>query len=125
VGLAGMVGFGAVGFVSIGNLAPYPSLALLGLPSTTAFGVWLLAINWGAADVAIRGRLRQLGIAVGIGWPLQAVAWLAGGGEGWLNDPQAALNNPIAVVLLILGVLSVFVGYPVWVFWLGRRLSQT
>lgn len=96
---------------------PLASVALAGL------GSWLLAINLGAADAAIAGRLRQLGVAAGIGLPLQVLAFLAVG-PSVLSDPRVALSNPIFVVLLGLSVLGLGVGYPIWAIWLGRRLSR-
>lgn len=123
--LAGMVAFGAFGFISFANLIPYLSLFPLGLAGGTGFGLWLLAVNVGGAHPAIRGRLRQLGVATGIGLPLQVPAVIAAGGPSVLSNTQTALTNPIFVVLLGLSVLSFAVGYPIWAIWLGRRLSRS
>lgn len=122
---------GAVAFVLVGatqllfaaNLVSTAVQTLLLGPLLLGVAAWLLAVNVGRADGALRGGLLAAGLAAGIGYGLTALTTLlyasAGGG-----DPRALFSNPILVVFAGLGLPLSQLGYPVWAIWLARRMAR-
>lgn len=124
VGVLAMVGMGAFGLLSFGNLASLTSLGATGTGSLAGFGLWQVLVSLRSADPLISGRLRQVGIVSGIGFVLELVAFLVVGGSSGIADPQAALRQPVAVAIGGVGLLASFIGYPIWSISLGRRLLR-
>jgi hypothetical protein len=133
-GLANSAGL-AIGLVSMIGLGIFQLLFAAGLIgakaagfSTLGFGglgLWVLLVSAGRADEALRGGLRWIGIATGIGNMLLPVAFVGAGGTQAIDDPEAVLRMPLVLISFIAGVIASEIGYPIWAIWLGRRLRRT
>jgi hypothetical protein len=124
VALAAMLGIGVFGLISFTNLVPLTALGPFAVTALAGIGLWQLVVSLQSAEPAIHGRLRTLGIASGIGFLLELVAFLAIGGSSGMANPQDALRQPVFVAIGGIGLLASFIGYPIWAIWLGRRLRQ-
>jgi heme/copper-type cytochrome/quinol oxidase subunit 4 len=79
-----------------------------------AIGLWLLLANY----LALRGKalpraLAWIGLVAGAGYLLSGVGALLGGPRTLDEGPQNALSS--------IGPLGIFLVYPIWAVWLGRR----
>jgi len=121
VGLASMIGLGTFQLLfAVGLIAPkaagFSTIGLGGL------GLWVFLVSAGRAEEALRGRLRWLGMATGIGNLLLAAAFVGAGGIEAVDDPEAVFRMPLLLVGFLAGVIASEIGYPIWAIWLGRRL---
>ncbi len=124
IGVAAMIWTGitqlpyAVGLISSQVQGTLIQFGLGGL------GLWLLVASWARADDAIRGGLRWLGMATGIGNLVLVATYFAAGGAAAVANPEQITNSPLLLALFGIGVLSSQIGYPAWALWLGRRLRR-
>lgn len=123
VAVVAMLATGATQLLYAVALIPTAGQTVLVGPLFAGFGFWLLAVNLGRADGALRQRLRWIGVAAGVGYALVAFTALLYAASG-SSDPTAAFANPLLAAIAGLGLLGSQVGYPVWALWLGRRLGR-
>lgn len=94
---------------------------------TVAFGVmgaWLVVAAWLARQsMGLPVGLSRLGLFVGAAMVLLPIGYWVGGGLAMIEDSEAALNIP-AVVMLMLSMLAIGLGFPLWLILTGRWLLK-
>ena len=84
-------------------------------------GLWLVLVSVLAADTALEGWLRWLGIAIGLGLVLLPIGFFFGGGAAAAKNPALTFESPLLLVSALVSLLAAQIGYPIWAIWLGRR----
>lgn len=124
IGVVSLLGYGlamlllAAGVSRPGDQATYSVVPLGGI------GVWIFLVSFSRADHELRGVLRWIGLAVGVGNGLLVIGFYGGGGPAAVKDPSVVLESPLLLVGVFASLLSSQIGYPIWAIWLGRRLQR-
>lgn len=115
IGLAGMLGVSSLQLLLVMGVMSFEQEVGPVLIATAVVGVWLILVNYPGQRPS--QRLAWLGTGVGFALMLQPLIFSVIGAEmDW--------RNITANLVLIIGSALVFVlsyvGFPIWLFWLGR-----
>ena len=121
VGLVSLLAYGLLMLVLVAQTFNSSDVGGLSVVPLGGIGLWMILVSVGAADAALGGVLRWLGLAIGVGLLLLPIGFFLGGGPAAASNPQLAFDSPLLLVSALVSLLVGQIGYPVWVIWLGRR----
>ena len=115
IGLAGMLGVSSLQLLLVMGVMSFEQEVGPVLIATAVVGVWLILVNYLGQRPS--QRLAWLGTGVGFALMLQPLIFAVIGAEmNWQN----ILSNPLLIVGSALVFVLSYVGFPIWLFWLGR-----
>ena len=122
IGIVGMLGVSLLQLLLVTGVMPFEKEVGPVLIATAVVGVWLILINFlGWRQRSLPARMTWLGMAVGVALVLQPVLFsVLGGVLNWHNFMSSPLLLIGSALVFVLG----FAGFPVWLFWLGRRFAS-
>ncbi len=121
LGAVSLLAYGLLSFVvAAGTSEPGDIGGLIVVP-LGGIGLWLVLVSVWAADTALLGWLRWLGIAIGLGLVLLPIGFFFGGGAAAAKNPALTFESPLLLVSALVSLLAAQIGYPIWAIWLGRR----
>ena len=123
IGLAGMLGVSSLQLLLVMGVMSFEPEVGPVLFATAVVGVWLILVNYpGRRQSPLPARLAWLGMGVGLALMLQPLIFAVIGAEmNWQN----IMSNPLLIVGSALVLVLSYVGFPIWLFWLGRTFTAT
>lgn len=118
IGLAGMLGVSSLQLLLIMGVMSFEQEVGPVLISTAVVGLWLILVNYLGKRPS--QRLAWLGMGVGLALMLQPLIFAVIGAE---MDWQNIMSNPLLIVGSTLVLVLSYVGFPIWLFWLGRTFT--
>ena len=123
IGLTGMLGVSVLQLLLVMGVMSFEQEVGPVLIATAVVGVWLILVNYpGRRQAPLPARLAWLGMGVGLALMLQPLIFAVIGAE---MDWQNIMSNPLLIAGSALVLVLSYVGFPIWLFWLGRTFTAT
>jgi hypothetical protein len=118
IGATGMLGVIVLQSLLLLHVIPFEQEVGPVVFATGMVGVWLVVVNYLERHRKnLPSRLTWLGMVVGIAFALEPVLLAPMGGTvNW----QTIVSNSFLLIGSVLVFLVAYVGFPIWVIWLGR-----
>jgi hypothetical protein len=120
VGLAGVVAAQELyGFGVIGLQGNFPIIAA----GSGLIGFWIAMVSLvGGRSLRLSRGLTHIGAGVGVGMLLIPVGAFLLGGLAVMAAPKLVLNNYPFLVTVVIAIIAIAIGLPIWSIWLGRNI---